>query len=253
VSELTQALQWLWSALEKIPATFWSDVAKSLLGSFVGAGLAFWYALRRDAIVRRRDQKAAGNFAMAIIGRQLSDFLVVKKGIDEHRREVQAVQPNTPLWMGLKPIQIEFSQGLTFDLRSLDFLFESGGTGILEKLINAELSHRDLVSLVEVHRSTAERAQEKLAAANIGLDVALPIGQFEQILGIALVAKLRDFTAAIFDRIDKGDAVYFNAGESLHNGLVAVFGKKGVIRVRRPDNVAGVAPPNVAQHVPAQG
>ncbi|TMC49616.1 MAG: hypothetical protein E6J20_17785, partial [Chloroflexi bacterium] len=159
--EFLQALEKAIGLVDAIPTAFFADILKTLIGSLVGAGLAFRYALRRDEAARLRDQRAAGNLALAILARQLSDFTVTKAGIVQHRASVLEVQPMSPLWMQLKPIQIDYADSLRFDIKSLEFLFKPGRGRILEQLINAELAYRDFTRLVEVHRLTAEEVQRK--------------------------------------------------------------------------------------------
>src|SRR5438270_6059908 len=100
--EFLQALEKAIGLVDAIPTAFFADILKTLIGSLVGAGLAFRYALRRDEAARLRDQRAAGNLALAILARQLSDFTVTKAGIVQHRASVLEVQPMSPLWMQLK-------------------------------------------------------------------------------------------------------------------------------------------------------
>ena len=231
-----------------IPATFWSDIAKTLIGTLVGAGLAFKYALRRDSLSRIHEQRAAGNFAMAILARQLSDFAVTKVGIEQHRSWVLKEQPQTPLWMQLKPIQIVYAGSLSFDLKSLVFLFKRGRGHILERLITAELAYVDFTKLVEVHRVTSEEVQRNLSDANIDFNALLPTNHLESVVGTALIVKLRDVTAALFERMEKGDAVYVDAARSLHQILVEEFGKDEVIKIerKRQEELKPISPPKMA-------
>src|SRR4051812_11265051 len=55
------------------------DIAKTLVGVFIGAGLAFATNEMVQRRSRARDDKAAGNVALATIGRAYSDFLRVRQ------------------------------------------------------------------------------------------------------------------------------------------------------------------------------
>ena len=209
-------------------SSFLLDIAKMFVGALVGGGLAFHYALRRDEAVRRRDQKAAGNLALAILARQFSDFQVTKLGIDQHIAWVLKEDPKTPLWLQLKPIQADYSvDTLRFDIKSLEFLFQRGRGEVLEHLINAELAYRDFARLVEVHGATREEAQRKMSDAGIGAHSTLQAAQ--DAVGWALVVKLRDFTAALLERTAKGGKVYLDAADALRRILVEEFGDKEII------------------------
>lgn len=226
---------------------FLADIAKTLIGSLVGAGLAFQYALRRDKAARRLDQKAAGNFALAILARQFSDFQVTKVGIARHRAWVLKQEPNAPVWMQLNPIQIDYSEALRFDIRSLEFLFQRGRGEILEKLIKAEQAYRDFTRLVEVHRTVSDEAQRKVADSGTASDAALET--IEATIGPALLAKRRAFTEALFERMERGGNVYLDAARALRRVLIEDFGEDGIISLEpKPDaEIHSIAPAKPAR------
>ena len=74
--------------------------------------------------------------------------------------------------------------------------------------------------------------QRKLADAKVDFDGA-PLQLLESTVGAALIIKLRDFTAALLERMEKGDAVYFDAATSLHDILVEDFGTDSIMRIER--------------------
>lgn len=242
IDNFFRAITWFLASLslllDQIPATFWSDVAKALIGSFVGAGLAFAFALRRDRMVRIRDQKGAGNLAMAIIARQLSDFLNLRFVLEEYRRTILSNQPNLPLWMQMKPTTFLFSDSLRFNIGSLTFLFEHKETNILERLMNAEILYHDLAMLIQVYSAAAEQAQLKLSESMV-LTAGAPIGNVEKVVGDALVNKLNSLVTAIFHHLASGEKTFLDAANDLHADLVKQFGLNGVISVKKPD-IAGL-------------
>lgn len=62
LQDVTQSIgnAYVWLAAQLTP-TFVSDVVKTLIGTLVGAGVAFYFAIRKDNLNRRLEQKAAGN------------------------------------------------------------------------------------------------------------------------------------------------------------------------------------------------
>lgn len=229
-----------------IPYTFAVDVAKSLIGSFIGAGLAFALALWRDHILRLRDRRAAGNLAIATIARQYSDFLQVRTSINEHRQMVLQANPNVsvPPWMQMKPMHFLSSDNLKFNLESLTFLFEYKSATILERLINAELQYHDLAKLIHIHSETAEQMQQKLAAAGAPLNGEASIANLETVVGTALVAKLNSFVPAIFIHLERDEQKYLDAVSELRSLLVKIFGPKGIADVQKaaPQPAQGAKP-----------
>src|SRR4051812_27968012 len=102
--------------VDRIPTTFWPDVSKAFIGSLLGASLAFSFALWRDRVLRSREQKAAGNLALAILARQWSDFFRISSAVKQHRAAVLNQEPSIPIWLQILPIDHVFSDRLVFDI-----------------------------------------------------------------------------------------------------------------------------------------
>src|SRR5688572_20006918 len=123
---------------DRLPDDFAVDVLKSFVGTLLGAGLAFWFALRKDGLARLREQRAAGNAAIAAAARMTSDFAQVRFAIAEHRKQVLILQPSTPMWMLVKPTPFRHANELHFDTEALTFMFDHpNGPEVFSKLIDA--------------------------------------------------------------------------------------------------------------------
>src|SRR5207244_3379200 len=102
-----------WQALsDHLPTNFAADVFKTLIGTFIGAGLAFWFAIRKENMTRAREQRAAGNAAVTALLRMASDFAQVRLAIQDHRERVLAEQPTLPIWMQVLPMPFKHSENL---------------------------------------------------------------------------------------------------------------------------------------------
>ena len=218
------------------PASFWLDVFKALLGTLIGAGLAFWFALRKDYLTKRAERKAAGNYAVLTLLRQTDDYLRTKAVIEAFRDELLKHQPKSPLWMLIKPMHLNYSDNLKFDLDSLVFLLEhKEGASVLEKLLSADRKYHDFFSLLVTHAGASEEGQRKLSDGKVDPRQGVNIAELEKVMGFQLVAKIESLVRGIFNHFDRTDATFNEACEELPKVLRAIFGKKGVIRIQLPD------------------
>jgi hypothetical protein len=218
------------------PANFTLDVFKALLGTLIGAGLAFWFALRKDYLTKREERKAAGNYAVLTLLRQTDDYLRTKAVIGAFRDDILKHQPKSPLWMLIKPMHLNYSDSLKLNLDSLVFLLEhKEGASVVEKLLSADRKYHDFFSLLVTHAVASEEGQRKLSDAKIDPREGVDISELEKVLGFQLVAKIESLVRGIFNHFDRTDATFNEACDELPKLLRAVFGKKGVIRIQLPD------------------
>ncbi len=218
------------------PANFTLDVFKALLGTLIGAGLAFWFALRKDYLTKREERKAAGNYAVLTLLRQTDDYLRTHAAIEAFRDALLKHQPKSPPWMHIKPMHLNYSENLKFNLDSLVFLLEhKDGGGVIEKLLNADRKYHDFFSLLMTHAVASEEAQRKLSDAKVDPREGVNIAELEKVIGFQLVAKTESLVRGIFNHFDRTDATFKEACEELPRTLRAMFGKKGAIRIQLPD------------------
>src|SRR5256885_5458213 len=139
--------------------SFWLDVTKTFIGALLGAGLAFTSALLVQWSLRRTENIKAGNLALTLLRYMLVSFLALRKAQVQIQDEVRTHFPEAPPWVHFKPSQYPFSESTAFDLSALAFLFDKHGTGVIEKLIQAEANFRSLQILIATHRETREQIQ----------------------------------------------------------------------------------------------
>jgi hypothetical protein len=227
-----------WRALvNQLPHGFAADVFKTLIGTFIGAGLAFWFALRKDRLTRLHEQRAAGNAAVTTLGRMISDYMQVRYAIHDHRRRVLAEQPQTPLWMQVKPVPF-WRADLHFDVEALTFIFDhADGPDVYNKLMNVEIKYHAFFHILEAHQEVAEEAQDVLAAAHPDPTQPRRLREINDALGFARVARMDSLAQGIFSHVDDTRPLLEDAAKALPKLLKTIF-KKGVVAMALPTEEA---------------
>lgn len=214
-------------------SVFWLDVAKAFFGAAFGAGFAFVVNILFQRRQRRRENLAAGNLALEVLRRQVSDFFNIRKAfLDDQAKRLHAA-PNAPLWAQFKPMFRSFSEGFRFDYQALTFLFESGGTDAIGALGMAESRYTDLASIVETFNRTAENLQQRLVELGVQPGADFDVADVEYRLGPALVGKMNGLTKALLDRFEKDEKDYVAAASSLRAAL---------LRSYKPNQVRAIMP-----------
>jgi hypothetical protein len=207
---------------------FWLDVLKTLIGAFVGAGLAFAFALFTQWRVRRRDEIKAGNLALATLVCQVNDLLAIKRAVESYRAKVLNDSPNAPLWYQTQPMLYAFPRETGFDLSALSFLFDKKGVKHLSPLLHAEALHRSLVLVMESHAEVQQEIRSRLAGQGLANGSAFEVEELERKVGMNLIAKANSATQAILDTIAKDLPHLETTFENLRKDLVERFGNKFV-------------------------
>jgi len=175
----------------RLPDNFAADAFKSFIGSLVGAGLAFWFALRKDKLIRLQTQKAAGNLAVTTLARLMNDFFQVRAALAKNRADVLAEQPQSPIWMQIKPLTWNYAEHLRFSIEPLTFIFEhKDGPDVFEKLLTVEMKYHDFFHLLREHRRVTEDAQDTLSKAHPDPTKEVPLREYVTALGFARVARM---------------------------------------------------------------
>lgn len=210
---------------------FWATI----VGTFVGAFLAFQFGIRRDTLLRRRDEKIAGNVAMTLLARQYTDYILLKREILKWREVILKQLPDAPLWFQMMPVAYPISESREFDVKALGFLLDQkGGAKVLQQILDVELMYTNFVHLMGTHRKHAEEMQDKLAESGLDPHANTAIRVVEEKLGYSATTRLNSLVGGILEHIEKDEQKYLAAARCLHDLLAMTFGKKGVLRVE-PD------------------
>jgi hypothetical protein len=212
-------------------APFWTnngkEIVTAVVGPFVGALAAFGLGLLAQRRSRIDAEKAAGNLAMSVLAKQLDDFKNAQRVIFESREE----KKSQPDWLQLLPMYYHFSDSLKFDLQSLAFLFREGEATLVSKLMKAEMRYHDMARVMSVHAAAAEEVQKRLEAGGLTHGSAVTVEDAERLVGPALVAKMSNLTASLYQRMDEDEKDYRDAIDTLDGLMERSFGKKGRVKI----------------------
>lgn len=215
-----------------ISSSAWFEIAKSAIGPFIGAGLAFIANAWNERRKRRRDELASGNLALAILQRQAQAFFNVRRGfLTDRANRLQALGHQAPKWLHFKPMMYTFPKDLVFDFQPLSFLFDKGHPDIVARLSMSEVRYIDLAAVVVEFNNTAERLQEKMVGLGIGLETEFDANEVAHQLGPALIGKMTSFTDALLKRFSEDETDYRDAALSLREELLKRFKASEVISI----------------------
>lgn len=201
----------------------WIDLLKTLIATFIGAGLAFctnFYFQHRQRI---SDQRTAGNIALATLSRQYGDFVIAKAAVETELNRAQSANPQTPLWRALKPTLLEFESDLLFDFKSLAFIVADGSDILFASLVSVETNYHDLRRILERHSKAASQLQYKFSAANWPNLIIPSEEEAQRVAGQALVGELNSITQAIAIRVTTHETMYEKAGSQLETLMRTKF------------------------------
>ena len=183
----------------------------TLLGTFVGAALAFGANLIIQSLQRKKIKIAAGNMAIAILSKQFGDYIIFRSGLLNELSDRAAF----PKWLQIKPTTFRFSESLKFDMSALTFLAEHGQPEILKILLIAETKYRDLLMLIEKNSDACEirdtQLIKKMPAPIFVSDMELIENSFDQMQK----AMLTHFNNLLQQHAIEDINTYLNAGERL--------------------------------------
>lgn len=200
---------WLWGA----------DIVKTLVGTLVGAGMAFWANRAAECRQLRRTNLAAGNMALSVISRQYGDFLILRAALQAEATERSAL----PDWLQLQPSLFAFSESLVLDLKSLTFLFEHERGDLLAKLVDAEARYHDLRKLLTMNTEACAARDDAIANAGL-IDAPLShLRRFEAAVDAPLRARLSTLNAALKRRAKNDVDSFRSAGPGLRELMLRTY------------------------------
>lgn len=221
--------------LAHIPPGYVQDIVKIAIGAFIGAGLALLIvSLRRNA-ARRREQRAAGNLAIATLDRIANDFALARAVILDYREFILREQPRLPHWMHVKPAHFSHGATLRLELPSLAFVLdEERGVRMIRTLIAAEAVYHDFFGLLRDYAAVAEVIREKLTLAGIDPMDAGRAREFAEAAGPAALARAERLSHAILAHVERSESAFREAAVALPAVLGTRLGKRGIARIEVP-------------------
>jgi hypothetical protein len=200
---------WSWGA----------DVAKALVGTFVGAGLAFWANRAAEGRQLRRNNLAAGNVALSVLSRQFGDFVIFRAAIQAEATE----RKDFPDWLQFQPSLFAFSESLVLDLKSLTFLFEHARGDLLARLVDAEARYHDLRKLLAMNTEACKERDDAIAKAGLVSASLMELRRFEAAVDAPLRGKLSTLNAALKRRAKNELDNYRSVGRGLRELMLESY------------------------------
>lgn len=190
-----------------------------ILGPFVGSAFAFLSARQLDAGRRHRERIAAANLALFALKQQYNDFLLYRKGYREDVGRAELIG-DEPRWVILKPSHMTFGN-YAVDIKGISFLFERPGRAdVFDRLEQAQMCYRDLVSLAAVANECAQKIQERAAKAQREFP-GISWEQLELEIGKDLAGQMSMTVLGLGLRTDRNENVYQKAFTDLRSALDA--------------------------------
>ena len=198
--------------------------AVTLLATFVGAGFAFRLNDKARARQTVRDQVAAVNRAIFILGRQFNLLKVIQtETIDPFREDPTR-------FIGMRPSLPVGLESPTLDLDSLSFLLETDARELLmELLIEQDRFEMALQSMNERSRLHLEVLQPRMAEAGI-----IEGGRADDLLraiGEPLALRMQNATENTIQQIDKTVESNLEFAEKFRLAMKQLFPKARIIRL----------------------
>ena len=213
---------------------FWFDVLKALVGTAVGAGLAFASNFLILHLQRQQDRYAAAVTAMELLRTQVEDYLNFRKEfLDElgERRQTEGGD-GVPEWAVARPTAFYFFDSLTFDYPSLAFLLNHGNHDALARLRCAERRYHELANLSREYNSVAQRKHERMPE-RVPLG-GVKIANMEEVTGPEIAGQLESMIGAIRRHLESDEMDYLAAKTVLRDATAEAFPKRPKLSLKQP-------------------
>jgi hypothetical protein len=199
-----------------------ASVWTPLIGTFIGAALAFAANAFSQYLQRRRDHRAAGNVALMLLAEQLSDFANYRYGFLKELDGKVAAAPDYPFWAVASPMIFSFSDSLHQDVASLGFLIERKNPMLITKILLAERRYYDLASIAARYNEACVERQQRTAQAFAGRE-SMTGAEQRAAVGPELIARYESMAAGILHRLAHDQAGYEDASKSLYGEMTLAF------------------------------
>lgn len=198
------------------------DITKVVVGSFFGAGFAFFLNWKERKNTLRNDNLAAATRAMFTIRAQLDDFINYRYGTLQSYDYINSNNAPMPLWAYGRPVSSIFHESNSFDYKSLGFLLlKPSGRIAFQRLQYTDRVYRNLMIFAAEFNANAQEMQKKIEA----LPPIATTFDAEKHIGAALIGKLNDQVGHISTCLLRDEAKYRRAFDELNDAIADFFGE----------------------------
>lgn len=239
------------AASQPMGSTFWLEIAKTAIGAFLGAGLAFASTLCVQWWIQYEQRVAAGNVALGVLVQQMNDYLSIKKSMLRQRARALKARPDAPLWLHFLPSQYVFTEDRT-EPASLAFLYDRHGATAAQKTLWVQHLHKTLAALVIEHRDVRVSIQQRQAELGVKPFDAMPMSELEAKIGPYLLARATSAAEALLHQFANDEKEYESAFKLLRAELRRRFGKR-FIDMAPPTAPAGISTGSTSDAISTKG
>lgn len=243
-------------------------IAKAIVGTFVGAALAFWSARRHDRHKKRQENLAAIRLAIATLGEQLTDLVGYRQHLRESLHHCAKSGQQGPRWAYAAPFHYNFEADAKVDLKSIGFTFEvperrdprkvakanaDGARGAVPQdgalfpmLSLANRRHAQRIYVAKHLLEAATEMQNIVAEARgPALREQVSIDEIRKIIGPALGYKVSDLLTAALSTVDENaETIIIAAARALKRAAYESYpDTTGLIDVGVPAAYRAIVPP----------
>jgi hypothetical protein len=203
---------------------FGQKIIPPLLGTFVGAGLAFGANYFLQWRTRRSAELDAGNMALLCLIEQWRVFANVRAvcaGLIE--TEKLRFGESTPSWLYYKPIIGHYGDQ-RIDFQSLTYLMSVKGRHAIAELHAAQNRHLAVLEVIKEANAGSALMQGEFAKAKIGADgKTVALEDFINAVGPLVTTDQGERVDLLYQLVNQGDGFYRKAYQILHSALAQRF------------------------------
>lgn len=184
---------------------FWLDFAKTILATFIGAGLAFIANQLALKLKDRADRETYGNLAVLKLGLMIANCHDLERSIAEARAQFlnrigsEDAFQGLPRWMRTRGMTHVVDANAAFDYDKLFFLLDSNQGSLLGQVHLSAQKHRLLFTTVSQFREIRHKAEERLEEAELGQTAT--IEAMLAVVGPRICAELNDLINSLDDQL----------------------------------------------------
>ncbi|MFZ6720187.1 hypothetical protein [Undibacterium sp. Ji49W] len=208
------------------PESFLLDISKTLIGTFVGAGLAFFVNWTFRQSQKEEEQIKAGYVAMVILGRMITAFISYKEGITKARESVLNDSPDAPFYLQIRYTVFDFDEALALDIPSITFLFDSKNVNLINHLLMAQDAYRNIVHLHKHHTVSMEQFREKIAEFTDAQRKTVNIKNVQEHLPRHLTSQMEELNKSLIAALTNDEVKLIEAVKALKAALNRKFSNR---------------------------
>ena len=136
---------------------FLDKVFPGLLGTGVGAWLAFWSKGRMDARDEIKKHKASANYAMFVLQRHVNELVCLEKELNAWRPEAT----KNRRWLEMMPLQ-QYSELPHLQIEDLSWMIQQSNPNLLARLMLSRDKMLTVHGCLETRRQVKQRVNDRI-------------------------------------------------------------------------------------------